>query len=60
MTTMRRELGAPPSRTMVKTRFVANLARRLGAEPKNAGVSEAERAAIAAAAEQLEDIARPI
>ena len=57
---MRRDLGAPPSRTMVKTRLVANLARRLGAEPKNADVSEAERAAIAAAAEQLEDMARPI
>ena len=55
MTTIRRELGAPPPRAIVKTRLVSNLARCLGTEPRNGDFSEAERAAIAVAAEQLED-----
>ena len=58
MTTMRRELGTPPPRAIVKTRLVSNLARCLGAESRNGEVSKAERAAIAVAAAQLEDVAR--
>lgn len=58
MTTIGRELGAPPPRAIVKTRLVSNLARSLGAEPRNGDLSAAERAAIAVAAEQLEDAAR--
>jgi lipoate-protein ligase A len=58
MTTIRRELGVPPPRAIVKTGLVSNLARCLGAEPMNGDVSKAERAAIAVAAEQLEDVAR--
>jgi lipoate---protein ligase len=58
MTTMRRELGTPPSRAIVKTRLVANLARCLSAEPRHGDFSGAERAAIAVAAAKLEDVAR--
>jgi len=58
MTTIRRELGAPPPRAIVKTRLVSNLARCLGAEPRHGDFSGAERAAIAVAVAQLEDFAR--
>jgi len=58
MTTIRRELDAPLSRALVKSRLVSNLARCLGAAPRNGDVSKAERAAIAVAAEQLEDLAQ--
>jgi lipoate---protein ligase len=58
MTTMRRELDAPPSRSIAKILLVTNLARCLGAQPKKVDVSGAERAAIAITAEQLEDVAR--
>jgi lipoate---protein ligase len=58
MTTLRRELGAPPPRVAVKRRFVVNLARCVGAEPLMTGVSDEERATIAIAAERLEDTAR--
>jgi lipoate-protein ligase A len=34
MTTIRTEVGTPPDRAMVKTRFVANLARCLDTEPQ--------------------------
>jgi len=58
MTTIRRELGAPPPRAIVKTRLVTNFARTLGAEPRHGDFSGTERAAIAVAAAQLEDVAR--
>jgi lipoate-protein ligase A len=58
MTTIRRELGASPPRAIVKTRLVVNLARCLGAEPRNGDFSGAERVAIADATTQLEDVAR--
>jgi lipoate-protein ligase A len=57
MTTMRRELGAPPDRAMVKARFIANLARCLDAEPRESAISDEEWPAIAIAAEWLEDAA---
>jgi lipoate---protein ligase len=58
MTTMRRELGARPARAMVKARFIANLARCLGVEPRESSITDEEWAAIATAAERLEDTAR--
>src|SRR3984893_15935590 len=58
MTTMRGELGAPPDRAMVKAHLVANLARRLDAEPQEDRMSDEESAAIAITAERLEDAAR--
>ena len=58
MTTMRDELGAPPDRAMVKAHLVANLARCLDAEPQEDRMSDEESAAIAIAAERLEDAAR--
>jgi lipoate---protein ligase len=58
MTTMRSELGAPPDRAMVKAHLVANLARRLDAEPQEDRMSDEESAAIAITAEWLEDAAR--
>jgi lipoate-protein ligase A len=58
MTTMRDELGVTPERAMVKAHLVANLARCLDAEPQEDWMSEEESAAIAIAAEQLEDAAR--
>ena len=58
MTTMRDELGAPPDRAMLKAHLVANLARRLDAEPQEDRMSDEESAAIAIAAERLVDAAR--
>jgi len=58
ITTMRRELGARPARAMVKARFVANLVRCLGVKPREGSITDEERAAIATAAEWLEDAAR--
>jgi hypothetical protein len=58
MTTINRELGAPPPRAIVKTQLVVNLARCLGAEPRNGGFSGAEPVAIADATAQWEDAAR--
>jgi len=58
MTTMRDELGTPPDRAMVKAHLVANLARCLDAEPQEDRMSDEESAAIAIAAERLEDAAR--
>lgn len=58
MTTIRGELGSPPDRAIVKLRFAANLARWLDAEPHQSGFSDDERAAIAMAAERLEDAAK--
>jgi lipoate---protein ligase len=55
MTTIRRELGEPPARGLVKARFIANLARCLDAEPREIGPSTAGQAAIAA--ETLEALA---
>ena len=57
LTTMRRGLGAPPCRAMVKRRLVANLACHLGAESEKTELSEAERAAIVMAGAQLADAA---
>jgi lipoate---protein ligase len=56
--TIRRELGLSPPRAIVKTRLVTNLARSLGAEPRHGDFFGTERAAIAVAAAQLEDVAR--
>jgi len=58
ITTIRRELGLSPPRAIVKTCLVTNLARSLGAEPRHGDFSGTERAAIAVAAAQLEDVAR--
>jgi hypothetical protein len=57
-TTMRDELGAPPDRAMLKAHLVANLTRRLDAEPQEDRMSDEESAAIAIAAERLVDAAR--
>jgi lipoate---protein ligase len=58
MTTMRDELGAPPDRGLVKAHLVANLARRLDAEPQEDRMTDEESAAIAIATQRLEDAAR--